>query len=355
MSCDVDTTITKEESKPKAKKKIVSKCSLKEIEYRGDKIKINDFNVFDTKNRSKNDSHNKLRENIVASIINDEIPSEFYKKSTLWRNLKKELYNYIEKNLFNTKDIKTIKCIIKAGRKHNNDFEIRINNTYVFQVEFKFNATKSSETPQFVSPMKPSQYLQKNFEEYFYENYLPKIVNLANLNIPNKEEYFKTIHRDKVECMKLFKEKYDTDKYFNKECKKIDKEAIKQFIESSDLDIKKLSNYLLNSQKNKVYMCYKDGKFYYDKINENLYKIKKVEARKSTNYICVTESGMKLEVRLRFKNGCGLQFPAFQIKRKLPTVKELKNICYDDGIPKKDVPRKKADILKMLDEKGIIY
>jgi hypothetical protein len=313
---------------------------------------INDIESFTVSNRSDNDNKNKLRENIVASIINDEIPCEFYKKSTLWRNLKKELYNYIEKNLFNTKDIKTIKCIIKAGRKHNNDFEIIINNTHAFQVEFKFNATKASETPQFVSPMKPSQYLEKNFEEYFYENYLPKIVNLANGNIPDKEEYFKTIHGDKVECMKLFKEKYDTDKNFNKECKKIDTEAIKQFIESSNLNIKKLSSYLLNSQINKVYMCYKDGKFYYDKVNENLYKIKKVEERKSTNYICVTESGMKLEVRLRFKNGCGLQFPALQIKRKIPFVKDLKLICQKNNLTP---PKLKKDICKLLDENNIIY
>ena len=34
---------------------------------------------------------------------------------------------------------------------------------------------------------------------------------------------------------------------------------------------------------------------------------------KSPNYICQTESGQRLEVKLRWKNYCGIAFPAFQI------------------------------------------
>ena len=37
---------------------------------------------------------------------------------------------------------------------------------------------------------------------------------------------------------------------------------------------------------------------------------------KSPNYICQTESGQRLEVKLRWKNYCGIAFPAFQISER---------------------------------------
>ena len=37
---------------------------------------------------------------------------------------------------------------------------------------------------------------------------------------------------------------------------------------------------------------------------------------KSPNYLCQTESGQRLEVKLQWKNNCGIAFPAFQISEK---------------------------------------
>ena len=152
--------------------------------------------------------------------------------------------------------------------------------------------------------------------------------------------------------MKCYKDLYKSNKNFNKYCKKIDKRAIKKFIEISNIDTIKLSNYLLKNQKRKEYMCYKDGKLYYNKMNEDIYKIKNIVKRENTNYICLTESGIKIEIKLRFKNGCGLIFPAFQIKRKIPKIKELKLICKKNNIIP---PKLKKDICKKLDENSIIY
>ena len=259
------------------------------FEYNGSTINLNDIEAFNTSNRSENDSKNKLRENILAAIINNKIPSNFYDKSISWCNLKKELKRFIKLLLskINIETTKKIMCNPKAGRKHNYDFELTIEDKKIFKIEFKFNATKASDTPQFVSPMRPSQYLDNNFEEYFYENYLPIISNMGSFTIPCKDVYLKTIHNNKVECMNDFKEKYDTNKEFNKECKKIDKLAIKKFIESNGLNLKKLTDYLMDSQKNKIYMCYKDGKFYYDKVHDDLYKVVNIESKNNTSYIII--------------------------------------------------------------------
>jgi hypothetical protein len=58
------------------------------------------------------------------------------------------------------------KCVHKAGRNNHYDLLLTINDTQKFNIEFKFNAEFIKETPQFVSPMKPSQYLQTSYEEY---------------------------------------------------------------------------------------------------------------------------------------------------------------------------------------------
>ena len=330
--------------------------NLISINYLGEKITYSSINIFLEKNRSKNDDNNKKRENIMHCIINGDIPEEYYRISRRWTNLKKTTVLFINKLCEgnNMGDKITYKCIHKAGRKNNYDFKIIINNTE-FHVEFKYNASCISDTPQFVSVMKPSKYIKnKEFEPWFYDNYLNRIVKFGNLEMPTKEEYCKKIHNNIVECMKEIKAKYDTDIKFRNHCKKIDKEAIKEFIEITEINMVELSNYLATSQTNKHYMCYYKNKIYYDNINKNLYKITKLIKKENTNYIYQTESGFKLEIKLRFKNGCGLQFPALQIKRKIPTLVELKEICKTHSI---DVPNKslKKNILNLLDEHNIIY
>jgi hypothetical protein len=314
---------------------------------------MNDIDLFSKKNKSKNDSYNKKRENIIAAIINNNIPKEYYSGSHKWRDLKMELYLYIqilgEENGIETID--NVICDLKGGRGNHHDMIITINNNKL-KVEFKYGASCADEAPQFLSPMKPSNYLSMDFEPYYYDNYLPKIASFGNLKLPEKEEYCKSIHNNKVECMIPYKHKYDNDSSFNKICKQVDKEAIKKFIEITEIVPTKLSEKLVSSQKDKNYMCYSNGKFHYDKLSEDIYILDSLVKKEKTNYIYSTKSGMKLEIKLRFKNGCGLQFPAFQIKRKIPTVKELKNICKThDIIP----PKKKKDILDVLNENNIIY
>lgn len=338
------------------RKWLENKNKLEPIVYKGDKIKINDINVFTYKNRSKNDSYNKKRENIIVCIINNNIPKEYYRYSLRWYNLNKEIDSFIKKlgKMKGITYIENVDCIHEAGRGNHHDMLIIINNNNnnKFIVEFKYGALRVDDTPQFVSPMKPSQYLTMDFESWYYDNYLFKIAKFSNLEMPVKEEYYKNIHNNKVECMKEFKEKYDKDKNFNKYCKKTDKEAIKQFIQLTEIDKDKLSEYLLKSQRDKHYMCYCNNKIYYDTLNENVFKICKLVKKDNTNYIYQTSLGMKLQIKLRFKNGCGLQFPAFQISRKIPTVKELKKICVNNNIK---APKLKKDILNILNQNSIMY
>lgn len=328
---------------------------LKPIKKDKENIDFNSIFVFkDNKNKGNNDKNNKKRENIIVLIINKKIPKEYYKYSLLWRKIKEGIELYI-KELSLKKGIVgelNVSCIQHGGRGNNYDFDIIINDI-VFNVEFKFNVLCLNDAPQFLSLGSPSKYLTDNFERWFYDNYLTIMAKKGNLEIPLKEEYCKYNKTSTVDCLKLFKDKYDTDSTFNKLCKQIDKKAIKEFIENTEINMSLLSEKLLKSQKNKHYMCFYNNSFYYDKMDDSIYRITILLKKTNTSYIYKTQNGLMLDIKLRFKNGCGIQFPALQIQRKIPKVNELKVLCDENNITL--IPRLKADICKILDQNNIKY
>ena len=130
-------------------------------------------------NKCENDSNNKIRENILKNM--NHLDDDYLKDINYgiqWSNLKETFNNSMKiicPNYFQYK----IKH--KAGRINNYDYEITFFDEQLeiitkVKLEFKYNASSIDETPQFVSPMKPSQYLQSSYEEYYYDNYLINII-----------------------------------------------------------------------------------------------------------------------------------------------------------------------------------
>jgi hypothetical protein len=305
------------------------KNKFEQITYKNNKIKLNDIDVFTQKNRSKNDSNNKKRENIIACIINKKIPRQFYTLSPRWFRLENGILLYIEElcKIKNINCINSIICVPRAGRTNHYDFKLIINNSEEFIIEFKFNARCVNDAPQFVSPMKPSQYLESSYEEYYYDNYFIDLVNEYNLHLPIKEVYLKEINSTDPKCLKEHKEKYyrgciksskysgqENDIKFYESSKKASQNSIMNFITNYNLDKNKLTEYLLETQKNKFYMLYKDGKFYLETKNLNDYIITSTaKDPNKSRYIAKTKSGRDLKILLRWKNGNGIAFPSFQI------------------------------------------
>ena len=185
--------------------------------YNKEQITIDSISAFDLSAKGLNDKNNKTRENIIGSIINSKVPVEFY-EIPRWLQLKTSIHNYItelDKNPFDK-----IECKHKGGRKFNFDFNIIFysedlgTEPRVYNIELKFNASAIDEAPQFVSPMKPSQYLSSSYEDYYYKNYLPRLSTMGNLSTPSKETYMAQIHTNKPKCIKDFQEiYYKTCKY----------------------------------------------------------------------------------------------------------------------------------------------
>lgn len=300
--------------------------------YNDKEILFSDIEYFSKNStRGGNDISNKKRELIIVDIINDNIPLEYY-KDYRWFNIANELWKFLEEN--KPFDYTNIKCKLIAGRK-NNDFDITYENSQTKQSmkikkEFKYNASQIHDCPQWVSPMHPSRFMTKNFEEYHYDNHLESICNIWGISKPDKEDFVNKIHYEEPECVKELQAAYykgakgssrcsnlqdDIDKCVK--CKDISKKSITEFLKQTDLNIDKLNDYLLNSQKDKHYMLFDTitQSFKHEKPDKKDYTIKSDSIKKTKNsFIGETESGKKISILLRWKNGNGIAFPAFQIK-----------------------------------------
>ena len=270
------------------------------------------INSFVLSSKADNDSQNKLRESIIDAIVNKNIPECYFKLSKRWELMNQNVQDYIK--ILHPQQIDTISCVSKAGRKYNYDFDFIINDI-PHKVELKFNAEQIDDTPQYNSPMKPSQYMSKSYEEFFYDHYLSIIAQSEQLPVPERTIYLKEIHNNDPPCMKSYKSLYKLSSQFHELCKRESKKSIEMFMSNVKLDTQKLSSYLLESQKNKHYMMYSKNCFHYETPNMDDYVIHSyiVDQKNKNRFICETKSGKKMYILLRWKNGNGVAFPAFQI------------------------------------------
>lgn len=293
--------------------------------------------------RGQNDKNNKMREAIIGAIINDRIPDTYY-LTERWRALKTAVCGFLTQcfGSGNETGYSRVECIPAAGRGYNYDFSVVFTSeegvASTHHVEFKFNAAKVSDAPQFVSPMKPSQYLSGSYEEYFYDKYMARIAAAAAAaatTIPDRAEWLKQIHNNAPACVKHLQDKYyagcakssqftkaPEDIAFYELCKKLSTESIRGFIAEHNLNIVKLSEYLRESQEGKTYMLFQPATaaaaagptIKLQRVDPADYNIVSCAPNPSkSRYDCVTQSGKKVRVLLRWKNGNGIAFPAFQI------------------------------------------
>lgn len=286
------------------------------------------ISVFKKYSRSLNDVNNKMRETIIKSVINQDIPQDYYLIPE-WQKVKEGIVGYLSKLI--SRPYEGIVCQAKAGRKFNYDFNFAVkyedSEVENFHVEFKFNASCVDNVPQFVSPMKPSQYLSQSYEMFYYDNYLPILAQLSGFDLPLKEDYMKQIHSNKPKCMKKYQDLYyqgcpKSSKYtgkledieFYELAKKKSKESIEKFIMETELNTSLLSEYLYDTQRGKIYMLYSEENFHLQVVNIDDYMIESVvKNAEMCRYECLTKTGKKMIILLRWKNGNGIAFPAFQI------------------------------------------
>lgn len=295
-------------------------------------LTINSIDVFhNISTRRQNDKHNKIREKIILAIGNRTIPEE-YLEDDRWINLTEQLQNF--ESINSPENYESVKWIKKAGRRYNWDFDLEYydNNNEKISVrfiEFKYNVRSLRRCPQFVSPTNPSRFIicNETFEDYYYNNYLPQVCERMGIELPPREEYINQINSNQPECVSDIQEKYyrgcrrssqysenQEDIDFYNFCKTVSRESIRNYLDLYDLDIPALNVYLGGSQNNKEYMLYKDGRIYHEVYTQDDYTIDPDTIIKRAPYFrCKTLSGKDMKILLRWKNGNGVAFPAFQI------------------------------------------
>ena len=299
---------------------------LPEFKYNKEIINSKYIYAFKSATKNCNDKNNKMRENIVGAILNNKVPADYYIIKA-WNHIKKQVFTYIQ--TLDDKPYTKIECLHKGGRKYNYDFNIVFHDTTPrkYNIELKFNASTIDDAPQFVSPMKPSQYMSQSYENYYYAHYLPQLSEKTGFPLPSLAEYVSQIHGNKPSCMKLYQDLYycgcsqsskftnnATDIEFYEFAKSVSNESITKFIQETDLNIEMMTDYLQNTQKDKIYMLYNGVRFILQHVNMDDYKIESVVKNpEKFRYECVTKSGKKMNILLRWKNGNGIAFPAFQI------------------------------------------
>lgn len=284
----------------------------------------------DHTSRSTNDHNNKKREHIITYMTYiDEDYTSHPKYGEDWKKIKSG-FDAKMKEICPSHSSYQINH--KAGRNNKFDYSITFfdeikNKISTEKVEFKFNAATIDDAPQFVSPMKPSQYMSTSFEEYYYDNYLVKLLQKFGIEVPERSFYLKTIHNNKPICMAAAQLLYyqgckQSSKYtgteqsvaFYTSCIDTSRECISNFIASTELNIELLNQYLIESQDKKNYLLYKNGEFNVQKSNTDDYIIISYSKNpEKSRFDAITKTNKKIKILLRWKNGNGIAYPAFQI------------------------------------------
>ena len=134
----------------------------------------------------------------------------------------------------------------------------------------------------------------------------------------------KSVHQPKPACLLSESEKYskgykkiddESIAYYNKCCETTNRSLV-NFLKRPDvqLDVIKLNEYLERSQRDKIYLLFKDGTFYTEKHPKESYTITSyIKEESKHRFLASTENGEVVKILLRWKNGKGIAFPAFQI------------------------------------------
>ena len=274
--------------------------------------------------KGNNDKYNKLREEILANILNDTYKAfiEDSEEGKYWINLQEQWNNVLSK--LSSTEYNNIHIKQKGGRAYNYDFDINyIKDKQVLEtikVEFKCGGIKIDNIPQFFNADANKSFLL-GYAEWFYDNYVKKNDLWMKYDPPSKEIYMKEIYKNesKIEFFKKIKED-EKDKVFYKSKQEETAKSIKIWLEENYklLKLDELSKEFLRSQGDKIFILWNKDTFYIDKFNKEDLEVDTIVKIKNNNTIVVNSKSNNIQYNmlLRWKNHSGILKPAWQISMK---------------------------------------
>uniref|UniRef100_A0A6C0IRM3 Uncharacterized protein n=1 Tax=viral metagenome TaxID=1070528 RepID=A0A6C0IRM3_9ZZZZ len=283
---------------------------------------------FEQNSKSENDITNKIRENILKSIIH--IPDSFISNNEYgekWFELK-GLFELTLKLLCPC-NYKSVNIVSKGGMKYNYDFEAQYINDlgdiiYEVKIEFKNNNNCVLKLPQFLELYDSDCKTKYNifpysYSEFYYDNYLDKYIKLDKnliLEKPSKDIYLQYI-KDINYKHPFFNQLYINKHNFKKEKDEIVNESKQQFIYlySHCFRFDKLSDKIRDSQTNKVYLLWDKNEMHTDVLDVKNIKISGIKPntiKKMCFDLDVNNFIYDICVRLNWGNNNGIANPRWK-------------------------------------------
>lgn len=223
---------------------------------------------------------------------------------------------------FYSEDHDEIRITRKAGLRNNYDFLVNYVkdgvDVHTEKIEFKHNTTDLESMPQFLSLPIKSLTFDKDYAEYYYDNYLQQYVEKdSGITEPVPE---KAVWLSKVGCAN-----YDGDPFFRQlknreevaksEKSKVVNDSITAYLEThgASIDLAQLSDKFKSTQAKKQYVLWDLHEFRiihpladFDGLNYDGLNPQK-------NAILVNGHTTQYALLLRWKNHKGVLYPAWQI------------------------------------------
>ena len=267
--------------------------------------------------RGNNDRLNKAREDTLAGIL--------YRTDDTLTPYERELKAKWQRCLwsFYSEDHNEISIAQKAGRGNNYDFLVKYlkdgAEVHSEKIEFKHNTADLESMPQFLSLSSKSLTFDKDYAEYYYDNYLPQYVATdAGITepIPEKALWLKKVGCAKYDGHPFFRQLKDReDTVAKSEKSKVVNDSITAYLEAHgrSLDLKHLAGEFHRTQAKKQYVLWDLHEFRVVKPLVDFDELVYAGLNPKKNAILVNGRATQYELLLRWKNHKGILYPAWQI------------------------------------------
>jgi len=283
---------------------------------------------FSTSTRNKNDSTNKVRENVLKIIGNP--PKEYFDNAEFgnswlivyqaWNDAIKKIAEETSVPIYNSTQIK-----VKGGRKFNYDVDVMYydGTTLVAnrKVEFKNGGYNISDLTQFLSLQVKIGLFNETYDKFWYENYIDKYI-ACDTGItetkPSLQLYLKDVTSTKYTITPFFAQLKARESFFQEEKNAVVNASIADYLtkHGKELDIKSFSEKVKSTQTDKIYLLWCNGRFYIDKLTESEMSDMTYHSIKNGNVLEVKSRNTIYRMLLRWRNHKGILNPAWQISMK---------------------------------------
>ena len=276
---------------------------------------------FTTSSRNDNDATNKKRENVLASLLT--VPPDYLSDPThghQWKMVRDDWIRVLKAFTPDPETEATTKLM--GGRKYNYDIDLAIKNSTnnKHKLEFKYGGTKITELPQFLSLQAKVSLFPLTFPQFYYDNYIDKYLATDDgitAPKPPLTQYLGMVTKVNYDVSPFFAQLKERDNVNKAQKDKIVNDGITDYLNryGSQIDAVAFTEKVKETQRDKVYMLWSDGKFNVDQLGTENLNFEFYQIRNG-NLLEVKSGNLVCSMLLRWRNHKGVLNPAWQISLK---------------------------------------